>query len=389
MTSSLWGKAAIVGIGETAVGKLPGVTSEQLQAEAAVKAIRDAGLKPAEIDAVFSQSPYSQPMLMHSALALEYLGLKPNYTSSIDAGGASPAAMVIYAASLIAHGLINHALCVYGENSASYRTGVGNRPGFLLGNEEFENPFGVAFQVTPYALVAQRHMAVYGTQPEHLAAVAISARKHALLNDNAQMKKPLTLEDYYNSRLISAPLRLFDCSLISDGGGAVVVTSAERARDRPRPPVYLLGAGGKHTHKMISQAPTLTDERSADSIQAAMRQAGVTVDAIDVAELYDCFTITTLTQLEGMGVCQPGESGPYAAEGKLDLGGPLPVNTHGGLLSQAHIDGMLHITEAVKQLRGDCGPRQVEGAEVALVTGNGGIVATHYTLVLGTAPGAS
>lgn len=379
-------KVAIVGIGETRVGKIPGVSAIEFQAEAARSAIMDAGVDPKEIDVVFSQSPYTQPTLMQSTQLLQYLGLSATLTATVDAGGASPATMVILAAMAISSGAYRMALCVFGEDQASFRAGTsGVALGFLSGGEEFHLPFGVTSPVVTYAMLAQRHMAVYGTTSRQLGAVAVSARKHASMNENAQKRELITIDDHQQSRMICSPLRLLDCCLISDGGGAVLLTSFRRARDCRKLPVYLLGFGGRHTHHnhMICQAPDLLDHSAKESSEAAMRMARVTINDIDVAELYDSFTIKTILQIEALGLCKPGEGGAYAEAGSLELGSRVPVNTHGGLLSQGHIDGMLHITEAVKQLRHEAGQRQVKGAEVALVTGSGGTLSTHVTLILG------
>lgn len=379
-------KVALVGIGEAQVGKRPEATAIGLQAEAAKKAIVDSGLPKESIEMVLAQSPYTQPMLMHSTRLLQYLGLSPQLTSAVDAGGASPATMVLYAAFALATGACKAALCAFGENQASYRAAKGGVPvGFLTGSEEFEHPYGAISPAISYALVAQRHMHLYGTTSEQLGAIAVACRKHASMNPNAAKRELITIEDHQSSRLIASPLRLLDCCLIVDGGGAVVLTSAERTRDCRHPPVYLLGWGGSHTHHniMINEMPDIGQIGASRSGPAAFAMAGLRPEDVDVAEIYDSFTITLLVQLEALGFCKLGEGGSFVEEGRLELGGQLPVNTHGGLLSQGHVDGMLHITEAVSQLRHQAGERQVRDAQVALVTGCGGALSTHITLLLG------
>ncbi len=222
----------------------------------------------------------------------------------------------------------------------------------------------------------------YGTTSEQLGAIAIACRKHASMNDNAQQRMPITMKDYLGSRMFADPFRLLDICQVTDGGAAVVVTSAERARDLKHAPVYISGMGNGHTGVGIGWFPSMTTTSARDSAKMAFEMAGVVPEDIDVAEIYDCFTYTVLVTLEDYGFCKKGEGGPFVEGGRIELGAELPVNTHGGLLSQGHVDGMNHITEAVKQLRGDCGLRQVTGAEIAVVSGNGGDLSTHTTLIL-------
>jgi len=238
---------------------------------------------------------------------------------------------------------------------------------------EYELPQGAIAPAQLYAPMARRHMELYGTTSRQFAEIAVGIREHALLNDNAVMKKPITIEDHQNSRMIADPFRLFDCSLESDGGAALVVSSAERARDMPQPRVVILGSGEGHpdTPSSITQRPDITRLGIAKAAPRVFEMAGVTHADIDVAEIYDCFTYIVLCQLEDMGFCAKGEGGPFVEDGKLRLGGSLPTNTHGGLLSQAHMLGMNHIVELVRQLRHQGGRAQVAGAEIGLVTGYG------------------
>lgn len=251
---------------------------------------------------------------------------------------------------------------------------------------QWERPYGLRMPMGPYALAASRHMAVYGTQPEHLAQVAVSTREWAHLNPRARYQDPITIDDVLSSPMESTPLHRLDCCLVTDGAGAFVLTSAERARDLAKPPVYVLGAATSHSHQMISQMPDLTVTPGAVTGPAAFAMAGLRPADVDVLMAYDSFTITTLLHLEDLGFCEKGEGGPFVADGKLGPGGSLPTNTNGGGLSYTHpgMYGMFLIVEAVRQLRGECGPRQVPDASVAVAHGSGLVLSCMSTLVLGT-----
>ena len=377
----------IVGMGETAMGRLEGSTSLGLQAEASRLALVDAGIKPGDVEAVYNLDPYTQAMSMFAQSLLEYLGLKPNVAATIDAGGTvTPMTMILNAIAAIGQGYAEVALCTFGENALTGRPkGVHGLPqGPSLGQEEFEEPFGCIGMVIPYALVAQRHMHRYGTTKEQLGAVAISARQHAAFNPRAQMQKPMTMVDYMSARPIADPFGLLDCSVMSDGAGAVVLTTVERARDLRTTPVRVLGFGGKATHKNVNQMPDLGDLGLKPAGDVALARAGLGIADADFCCIHDAFTISTILGAEALGLCGPGEGGPYAAAGKLDLGGPCPVNPHGGLLSHAHIGGMNHLCEAVRQLRHEAEPpRQVPEAKVGVVSGNGGGFSLCGVMVLG------
>lgn len=377
----------IVGMGETAMGRLEGSTSLGLQAEASRLALADAGIKPAAVDAVYNLDPYTQAMSMFAQSLLEYMGLRPTVAATIDAGGTvTPMTMILNAIAAIGQGYADVALCTFGENALTGRPkGVHGLPqGPSLGQEEFEEPFGCIGMVIPYALVAQRHMQRYGTTKEQLGAVAMSARRHAGLNLRAQMRKPMTMADYMDARPIADPFGLLDCSVMSDGAGAVVLTTVERARDLRTMPVRVLGFGGKATHKNVNQMPDLDDLGLRPAGDMALGRAGLRITDADFCCIHDAFTISTVLGAEALGLCAPGEGGPYAAAGKLDLGGPCPVNPHGGLLSHAHIGGMNHLCEAVRQLRHEAeAPRQVAGAKVGVVSGNGGVFSLCGVMVLG------
>lgn len=383
---SLKRKAAIVGTGETPVGKVPGVSSMELHALAAKLALEDAGLAKADIDGVLTAGSMVDPILLHSSVFAEYLQIVPRFQLTMTIGGATHCAMVAHAAMAVEAGLCDYVLCVSADPQLS---GLSRDKAVemmaAVGEPQFESPYGPLIPGF-YALVAQRHMYEYGTTSEQLAEIAVAQRRHASLNPKAQMREPITIQDVLNSKMISTPLHILDCALVSDGGGAVIVTTAERARDLKKPPIYLLGAGEGHTHENISQAPNLTTFGCKTSGEIAFRMAGLTPKDIDVAELYDCFTITVLIELEDLGFCRKGEGGAFVQGGRIALGGELPINTHGGLLSHAHPGvpgGIFHVIEAVRQLRGEAGERQVKDARIAVAHGNGGILSTHCTIILG------
>jgi acetyl-CoA acetyltransferase len=377
----------IVGMAETAVGRLEGSTSIGLQAEASRLALADAGFAAAQVDAVYNLDPYTQAMSMFAQSLLEYMGLTPTLAATIDAGGTvTPMHMILNAIAAIGQGYAEVALCTFGENALTGRLrGVHGLPqGPSLGQEEFEEPFGCIGMVIPYALAAQRHMHHHGTTKEQLGAVAVSARRHAALNPRAQMRKPLTMADYLAARPIADPFGLLDCSVMSDGAGALVLTTVERARDLATTPVRVLGFGGKATHKNVSQMPDLDALGLRPAGEMALGRAGIAIGDADFCCIHDAFTISTILGVEALGLCADGEGGAYAAAGRLDLGGPCPVNPHGGLLSHAHIGGMNHLCEAVRQLRHEVEPeRQVPDARVGVVSGNGGVFSLCGVMVLG------
>lgn len=383
--ASIRGRCAIVGIGETETGKRPGVSTLSLHLEAIKLALEDAGLRNTDVDGLLTNQPMHDPMRCYGVVVACAAGITPTYTTDLALGGATPVAMAEHAVMAIEAGLCHTVVCVHARNQATRHT-LPRRGEIRDGWEDFEEPYGHLSAVANHAFAASRHMHEYGTTSEQLGAIAVAARKHANLNPRATMYgRPMSLEDHQNSRWVVRPLRLLDCCLNSDGGGAFIVTSAERARALKKPPVYILGMGTHNPHSNLLEAPTLTTLGGQISSQKAYRMAGLGPKDMDFAELYDCFTITTLITLEDYGFCPKGEGGRWVQGGRIELGGELPVNTHGGLLSQAHIEGMLHITEAVKQLRGgEVEPeRQVKDARVGIVSGHGGNLATHATLILG------
>ncbi len=367
-------KACVTGIGETAYVRGSTKTAFELQMEASLKAIRDAGLDPRQIDGVI-------PIGIVSGTAEDFIdnfGITDlRFSAVVPHGGASPAMALQAAAAAVAAGVCNHVLIAFGRNvTGAAITKAGARihtmPQFHYVTE-FEYPLGNVAPAQIYAPMARRHMELYGTKIEHFGEVAVAHRQHALLNDNAVMKKPITLEDHASSRMIADPFRLLDCSLESDGGAACIVSSAERAADLRHRRVFISGVAEGHPDQpgSITQRPDMTSLGIAKAAERAFRMAGVTHADIDVAEIYDCFTYAVIRQLEDMGFCKKGEGGPFVEGGRLRLGGALPTNTHGGLLSQAHVWGLNHIVELVRQLRGDAGRAQVRDAEVGLVTGYG------------------
>jgi acetyl-CoA acetyltransferase len=374
---------AIVGIGETVVGKLPEMTSLAIQLEATRLALKDAGLKPSEVDGFLAIQPADDPRRSYALSVAQAAGICPSYATDLAVGGATPVSMVAHAVMAILTGLCSVVVCVLGHKQATGR--LGPRRGRLRdGLEDFEEPFGVLGAPTIHGAVAARHMYEFGTTSEQFAAVAVAARRHASLNASATMRQPITVADVLASRWIVKPFHLLDCCLVSDGGAAVVVTSSTRARDLEKAPIYIWGFGEGHTRGPLESA-TLTTLGGKQASAMAYRMADVAPSDINFAELYDCFTAITIVTLEDYGFCAKGEGGPWVENGRIEIGGELPVNTHGGLLSHGHIEGMQHITEAVKQLRGGSvePERQVQNAKLGIVSGHGANLSAHATLILG------
>ena len=383
--ASLKNKVAIVGVGESDIGKIPHMSGLGLNAQAAKRALDDAGLEVADIDGVLTAYSFTEPYFMLGSVLCEYLGLKPRFNASMIVGGASPAVMLKHAAEAIVAGQADTILVCAGENRATGQSRDAAVAALVaVGHPYYEQPYGTSIPGF-YAMIAKRHMHVYGTTREQLAHVAVNTRQHALLHPGAHMKTPLTLEQVVSAKPIADPLGMLDCCLISDAGGAFIVTSADRARHLKAKPVYLQGIGEYHTHEHLMCASSLTEFGATESGRIAYEMAGLGPGDVDVAELYDCFTIVPIIELEELGFCKPGEGGAFFAEGHARIGGRLPVNTHGGMLSHAHAGaagGLFGIVEAVRQLRGGLGARQVEGAEVALVHNEGGVLSSHCTVIL-------
>jgi acetyl-CoA acetyltransferase len=371
-----------VGVAESDLGRTPEKTVLQLQHQAARAALADAGLTFADVDALFTAGNWAwSPALMLG----EYLGIRPRYTDSTNIGGSSFEAHIGHAVAGIEAGLFEVALITYGSTQRSDRSR--NRLGQTFGlTEQFEPPFGLPSPVGAYALAAMRHMFEYGTTSEQMAEVAVATRKWAALNERAFMRDPLTIEDVLASRWIAEPLHLLDCCLVTDGGGAVVVASARRARQARNAPVWILGHGQAQTHNSIANMPDLATHQAAVlSGRDAFAMAGLGPAQIDVVEIYDSFTITVLLTLEALGFCGRGESGAFVEGQRTAPGGSFPLNTNGGGLSYCHpgMYGIFLLIEATRQLRGECGPRQVQGARTALAHGTGGVLSSAATVILG------
>ncbi len=377
--------AIISGVADTAVGKVVGSSCLGLHAQATTAALADAGLRASDIDGVLCAYSITEPHMMLASVFSEYYGIAPKFSAAVQAGGATACIMVIQAAALVASGFCRHVLCVTGDN----RLTGGSRDravAFLseFGHGQFERPYGINIPAA-YGLVAQRYMHEFGVTEEQLAAIAVTHRNHARRHPKAQMREPLTIEQAMSARFIAEPLRLFDCCQISDGGAAVIVSAPDTRHDLRSKPIAITGYGQMNTHEHIVAAPSLVDFGCKQSSQQAFEMAGILAGDIDVAEIYDSFTITLLVELESIGFFARGEAGEAALAGELDLGGCLPCNTHGGLLSYAHsgaAGGMFHIVEAVHQLRGQAAARQVEDAGLAYVHGDGGVLSAHASLVL-------
>ncbi|KAA1192875.1 thiolase family protein [Pseudohalioglobus sediminis] len=379
------GKVAIVGAADTEVGVLPGRTPMELCVEAALAAIEDAGLKRTDVDGLLTCNAMAQPLMYHAEAMAEYMQIFPRYCLSVGAGGGTTFSVVHHAASAIVTGMADVVVIAMGDSLRSSLTrDQAMQVQASTGHPQFEQPYGATVPAY-YALIAQAHMAEYGTTPEQLAGIAVACRQHAARNPAAQMRELITVEDVLASRLIADPLHLLDCSLVSDGGSAIVLCSAERAADLRHDPVYLLGAGEGHTHEHISAAHSLTTSAAREAGQRAYAMAGLQPTDMDFAQLYDCFTPTVLVELEDLGFCDKGEGGAFVDSGALGPGGALPVNTHGGLLSHCHPGNpgsMFALTESVWQLRHAAGERQVENARCGLVHAQGGIMSSHTALIL-------
>lgn len=380
--SGLRGRTAAVGIGLAGIGEAPGFSHLDLTAQAVTTALDDAGLRLSDVDGLFASNLQNVFAPLNVG---EYLGIRPKVTEGTQIGGSSPVAHLLWAALALDAGLCDVALVCYGSNQRS-------AAGRLLSPSTaepliYEQPYGPRYPISSYALAASRHIYAYGTTRAQLAAIAVAARGWANLNPMAFMQGPLSVDDVLGSRMVCDPLTVRDCCLVTDGAGAVVLTRADRARDLRCDPVYLLGVGHAHWHRQISQMPDLTTSAATDSGARAYEMARLGPSEIDVLELYDAFTITTLMFLEDLGFCSKGEGGPFVEGGRIAPGGSLPVNTNGGGLSCVHpgMYGIFTVIEAIDQLRGTAGARQVARAETAISHGNGGHFSSEITAIWGTA----
>ncbi len=374
------GGTAIVGVAESDLGKVAeGMTPQDLMAQGIVRALADAGLTLADVDGLFLAA---SQLRMPTVNMCEYLGIAPRYMDSSFTGGSSFEALAAHAALALEAGACDVAVIAYGSTQRSQRGRFTPQRDL----NEYDAPFRPRLPITGYALAASRHMAEFGTRREDLAEIAVAARLWAKKNPAAFDRRDLAVEDVLNAPMISTPLTVRDCCLVTDGGGAVVMVRADRARSLRQKPVYLLGHGEAQQHHAITNMPDLTVTGARASGAQAYAMAGLSARDMDVVQLYDAFTITTLLFLEDLGFCPKGEGGAFVRDGGIAPGGRLPVNTSGGGLSYCHpgMFGLFLMIEATRQLRGTCGDRQVPGAETAIAHGNGGVLAAQATLVLGT-----
>jgi acetyl-CoA acetyltransferase len=375
------GSVAIVGAAESDLGAVAALMSPiDLMAQGIHRALVDAGLALKDVDGLFCATTQART----SAMSLvEYLGLPNAYTDSTIVGGSSFEVHVAHAHAALEAGLCNVAVIAYGSTQRT----VGRRAASAREFNAYETPYKPFLPATAYAMAASRHMHEYGTKREQFAAVAVAAREWALLNPVAWEKKPLTIQDVLNARPISDPFTVRDICLVTDGGGAIVMVRADRAKGMKQKPVYVLGSGQSITHASITSMPVLTHTGAIESGRQAYAAAGLKPSDVQVLALYDAFTLNTILFLEDLGFCAKGEGGHFVEGGRIAPGGSLAVNTNGGGLSYCHpgMYGLFLLIEAVRQLRGDCGKRQVSGAEVALVHGNGGVLSAQATTILGNA----
>jgi acetyl-CoA acetyltransferase len=378
-------QTAIVGIGESRVGRLRGMSALRLTLEASRHALTDAGVTASAIDGVLTRNLDMDVTYMHSQLVAKHLGITPRFATDINLGGATAVAMLEQAAILIAANVCRLVLCAYGENRRT--SWAAERHGRVrMGHEDFEECFGLTWGMGPHALAAQRHMHEFGTTSRSLGIIAVAQRDYAVRHPNADFRQPLSLEAYERAPMLIAPLRKYDLAYVFDGGAAFVVAAAPWARVHAAEPVGLLGFGQAHAGEHLSYCAPMVTRTTTPAVQAgqqAYAMAGLGPMDIDVALLYDDTTYGVLVQLEDFGFCAKGEGGDFVTAGHLGPKGTLAVNTHGGNLSQAHLDGMSHVVEGVRQLRGTAGLRQVDGARVALVSGLGGGFATSTAAILG------
>ncbi|ODS98330.1 MAG: thiolase [Lautropia sp. SCN 69-89] len=385
MSAGLRGTAVVAGAGTAGLGDASGWSELELMALAARNAVADAGLEMADIDGLMTAS-FSR--FLPSLSVAEYLGIRPSFFDGTNIGGASYVSYMLSAAMALHAGLCNAVLVVYGSTARSSRNFREHaRARAKLDELPCEAPYRPFNPASSYALAAARHMHQYGTTREQLAQVAVAARQWAQQNPEAFVRTPLSVEDVLASRPISEPLTVLDCCLVTDGAGAYVVTRADAQSRSKSAPVYLLGAGVAMTHRQISCMPDLTETAARESGRRAFAMSGLGPGDIDVAQLYDAFTINVLLFLEDLGFCRKGEGGGFVSGGRIAPGGALPVNTNGGGLSCVHpgMYGVFTVIEAVRQLRGECGARQVPDARTALCHGNGGVLSSQSTVILSTA----
>jgi acetyl-CoA acetyltransferase len=373
------GSTAIVGAAESDLGQVADEMSPMdLCAQGISRALADCGLAMKDVDGLFCAMTQQRMSIIS---LIEYLGIQPKFIGSSMTGGSSFEFHVAQAAAAIEAGLCSVAVIAYGSTQRS----VGRKQASQREVNPYETPFKPFLPTSAYALAASRHMHQYGTTRENLAEVAVAARKWAQLNPVAWEKKPLTVADVLKARMISHPFTVRDCCLVTDGGGAIVMTSAARAKSLKKPPAYVLGCGHGVTHMNISSMPDLTITGAKQSGEVAYKMAKLSAKDCDMVQLYDAFTINTILFLEDLGFCKKGEGGAFVSNGNIAPGGGLPVNTNGGGLSYCHpgMYGLFILIEGVRQLRGECGERQVRKHDVAMVHGNGGVLSAQASVILG------
>ena len=369
---------AIVGAAESdEIGNVPDKSPLQHHAEAAHNALADAGLSIADVDGLFTAG--------YSTLVLgEYLGIRPKYTDSTAVGGSSFVIHLAHAVAAINAGYCKVALITHGEAGRSARTRAA--PDAAEPAPQFEIPYGFIGAPINYAMACRRYMHQYGEERtrQGMAEIAVATRKWAQMNPKAYMRDPMTFDDYYDSRWISWPFHLLDCCLVTDAGGAVVVARADIAKDLKKKPVWVLGAAEAHSHAMVSEMPDLTYTVARETGPKAMERAGVTHSDIDLAMIYDSFTYTVMVTLESLGFCGPGEAADFVKDQRTAPGGAFPMNTSGGGLSYTHpgMYGIFLVLEAVRQLRGECGERQLDDPKIALINGTGGTLSSTGTAIV-------
>ena len=383
-------RVCVVGVGLSDGPKTPSMTALMLAAQAFGRAVADAGMKKREIDGLASAG-YGG---MHEVQLAEYLGLQPHWLDSTSCGGSSFEFHALHAFRAIQAGDVDTVAIVYGNNefsTAGRSLGTGRAGGggaaAMPHSMSYELPTGLTL-VGAYAMAAQRHMYQYGTTAEQLASISVQTREHAARNPHAMYRDPITIDDVLSSKLVADPLHKLDCCVVSDGGACLILTTEDRARDRGRPMVYVRGAAAGMTHHSIQAMPDLTVTAGAVTGPKAFAEAGISPADVDTFQMYDSFTYTVLVCLEDLGFAPKGEGGPFAASGALRLGGALPTNTDGGGLSATHpgMRGLFLLCEATRQIRGEAGESQVEGAEIAVAHGSGGWLSTMGTVVLGSEP---
>ena len=375
----------IVGVGETDLGVVVDRDPMDLGAQAVMAAVEDANLTLSQIDGLVTCNSLVHPLMYHAEATAEYLGIQPRHCFTVGTGGGTTFTAIRYAAAAIQTGMAHTVVVSMADSMRSFMT----RERAMVvqassGHPAFEQPYGPSVPAY-YALIAQAHMVKYGTTEEQFAEAMVSSRAWASKNPTAQYRDLVTVDDVMASKPIADPLKMLDCSIVSDGGAAIVLTSRERAADMPHSPISIKGFGEGHRYEHISQSQNLTESAAVESGRLAFQEAELTPADIDIAQLYDCFSPALLIQLEDLGFCEKGAGGEFLQSGATRPGGTLPVNTHGGMLSHCHPGNpgaMFGITEAVAQFRGLAGPRQQGRPQHILLHAQGGIMSSHATLIL-------